>query len=241
MLSAINLSTGELNQVATLSGTTQVSAIGYNIKDSYLYGIDKRGDGSFLIKIGCDGETLDVGQLSPDITNDFTIGDVDNNGHGWFTNTQDFNVYEVDLDPTSSTYGMITNRGAAVPPAGNTPGDWAYVPEGGDLLYSITSDTIQTPPANNVLSFSMSTYDWAIVVSYAQVDPNNVFAGADNTIYAEATDGQIYQFSITGSDAPSQPLTSTPILESDGALCIASIATYKHTIENIMEMGQWGW
>ncbi|KAK6352060.1 hypothetical protein TWF718_005209 [Orbilia javanica] len=121
-----------------------INGIGYNSLDNYIYGL--HGDTQKIIRVAKDGQitTLNKPSGKPDISYHQGV-DVDANGQMWVLatgatdgpNKQAWMV--VNLNPYSDTYGAVTRTGST-DTSDYKLDDWASVPGGGDLLYSMASN-----------------------------------------------------------------------------------------------------
>jgi hypothetical protein len=101
--------------------------------------------------------------------------------------------------------------------------DWAYVPGGGNFLYSIAVDSTGRAL---LYRFDRTLNVWSQVsTGYGAIYPANgvvgaVYASSDGFLYgSENTGGRIYKFSLDG--CTSQLVTTGPTASSnDGAHCI---------------------
>lgn len=228
---------------ALLYGLSVVDAIGYNVKDNFVYGLAQNGFGAgSLIRIGQGGRSqLVTANVSPSILGGavtlFLAGDVDNNGIYWActttTGTNNQIYIGVDLAPGSSTYGQVKYSGKTTLPYAIF--DWAYVQGGGDYLYALGQISALTGTA--LIRFSTTTFTWSVVKSsytFGTIPPFNipittlgtntwgaVYASSSGVLYGlEASTGTTYRFPVTGTSAAATFFTQyVPQGTIDGARC----------------------
>ncbi|KAF4954779.1 hypothetical protein FGADI_5077 [Fusarium gaditjirri] len=198
-----------------------INAIGYNRFDNYIYGMHMDDTGSQVIRIGGDGGWTLLGTR----TNDRLVqmGDIDNQGRFWISN-QGEGWWCIDLMPGSSTYGKILMSGTAKNPLNSA--DWAFVPGGGDFMYSIMYD--DQGKTSTLCKFSRTTYTWTTIQGFGMIAGQNVwgaaYASQDGNLYgSENTSGQIWMFPIAPSVGTPKFLATGPSSSwNDGARCIDS-------------------
>lgn len=240
----VDLSTGdsELEEPFNLlTSLSLIDAIGYNVKDNYVYGLAQTVlvPGS-LIRIGAGGASQTVSaNIAPTIFGGqtgltFLAGDVDETGTYWaisssVTVSGVLGQYwiKIDLsDPTSSTFGNVTESGFTGVPYPIL--DWAYVPGGGDFLYALCN----APGSTQLYKFDRTAHSWSSVKNYGPVEQNTwgaLFATPDGTLYAvDQFSATLYSFSVTDALAanPAAPVlihtTNVPLTGIsfiDGARC----------------------
>jgi hypothetical protein len=168
-----------------------IDAIGYNIKDNFVYGLAQTGlFAGDLIRIGKGGiaQTLIRG-VAPSILSGqtgllFTAGDVDETGTYWAVTTA-FTVigpngqryFSVNVDPTSS--GYLTVGPGALTTIPYPIYDWAYVPvnppntPAGRYLYALghTPPSLPFAPLGGtaLLRFHRDTGAWDVVKDYGPI------------------------------------------------------------------------
>lgn len=197
--------------------TGSINAIGYNLIDNVLYGIQNSGSPQRVLKIGAQGQQVEI--LNMPVTTGVTswnVADVDETGTYWVSSGGTRWV-QINLNTTT-----VVNTGTAATTFGSIF-DWAYVPGGGDFLYSISSDAA----GNGFLQrFSRQTKTWSQVgTGYGAIYPRQatvgaVYAGSDGVLYAaDNTSGRIHRFLLDGRT--STLLRTGPTASgNDGAHCI---------------------
>lgn len=210
-------------------GPFYIDAIGYNVKDNFVYGLAQSGIGAGdLIRIGEYGRSQTVAKnVAPSILSGavtlFLAGDVDNNGIYWACTTTlgtNKQIYiGVDLAPGSATYGQVIHQGTTTLPYPIF--DWAYVEGGGDYLYALgqvpagLNGFIPTLPTTALLKFSTTAFTWSVAkASYSTPIPitniastiigsntwGAVYASSSGNLFAlEATTGSTFKFPVLGS------------------------------------------
>ncbi|KAL2752559.1 hypothetical protein ACRALDRAFT_1083264 [Sodiomyces alcalophilus JCM 7366] len=199
-----------------------INAIGYNTLDDYIYGTVENGDGtSSVIRIDAKGGSV----VFPDIVvpGIQLIGDIDGEGNLWFGRGNSM-WYKVDLNSDSPTFGEIVDSGELNSP--RNMADWAYVPGGGDYLWTILYSGGGTNSA--LARWSTTTHEWEIIEELGDVAGENrwgaMYPAGDGTLYAsENVSGDIWQFRIPieeGDRVLYEKITDGPPSGSnDGARC----------------------
>ncbi|GAA1724068.1 hypothetical protein GCM10009809_19820 [Isoptericola hypogeus] len=139
---AVDIATGESEQIADNIFPTGINSIGYNVLDDFVYGVSSADD---VIRIHDDGATENLGPLDDSVTFpvNTNMGDVTPQGLWYIRNsTVDRTPWAaVDLRPGSPTYLQIVDSGTTDVQQGTAPGslggaDWAYSPLDG-MFYSV--------------------------------------------------------------------------------------------------------
>lgn len=187
-----------------------IDAIGFNVKDNYVYGLAQngivRGD---LIRIGAGGASQTVASgIAPSIFNGvasftFQSGDVDETGTYWaltnaITVAGVVGQYYMTIDLSDPT---VTNNGSAAAPVPIL--DWAYVQGGGNALYALGNAGGSTA----LLRFDRALRTWSTVHNYGAVGTTTnawgaLFATSSGNLYGvDQGTGQIYSFAVTAAIA----------------------------------------
>lgn len=98
----VNLVTGESTRLFALTPPDNVSAIGYNILDHYIYGYNQTTNG--LVRVDESGQMIELPLptgLPPAL---YTAGAIDKNGFYYLYLNNETRFYTVDLRPNSPTY-----------------------------------------------------------------------------------------------------------------------------------------
>jgi hypothetical protein len=213
----VDLTTGNTIKVKSgLGANTSINAIGYNIKDNLIYG--SQDSTLTIIRIAADGTSSTVAGVSapPPSSN---VGDIDSNGHYWVSSAGKAWA-EIDLDPSSPTYGQTLANGTAAP-FGLGVADWVYIPIAGDYLYAVGSNS--TSGGASMIRFDMATYAWQKVANYPNLPVNGfgaIYGMNNGTLYAsDNTSGEIWQFPISGA-APFKLSQGPASGNNDGARCV---------------------
>ncbi|KAH8197806.1 hypothetical protein TruAng_008004 [Truncatella angustata] len=142
ILYRVNITTGTTTQVKTGvgDGSRNIQAIGYNVADNFIYGsigttVNNPVD---LIRIAGDGSSTILKSLNISSSWYPNSGDVDENSFYW-ASYRGQQWLQLDLRPSSPTFGTTLTGGTASPT--HVILDWAYVPGGGNYLYSLGYDT----------------------------------------------------------------------------------------------------
>jgi fimbrial isopeptide formation D2 family protein len=155
-----------------------INAIGYNVKDKFVYGWDDTQDTLVRIHNDHTAQNLTIsGYAGP--TSGIIIGDVDDNGHYWFIAGSDW--YQVDLTAATPT---LLNTGSAAGIVGSAGADWAFIP-GTDSLYRIMQDAGTTA---SLWAFNRTSHSWSNLGTLAGITGTDRTMGA---FYADA-DGFLY-------------------------------------------------
>lgn len=201
-----------------------INAIGYNVKDNFVYGWDHTQETLVRIHNDHTAENLSISGYSHVGGHQIIIGDVDDNGHYWFINSSNDNWYQVDL--TAATPTLVTPPGSAAGPTGTAGADWAWVP-GTDNLYR-TMDDGAGPNTVTLWAFNRTSKTWSSLGVLSGITGASRVIGAN---YADA-DGFLYSSSnSTGEIWRTNVSTLETVLFStgpssgsnDGARCASAI------------------
>lgn len=217
----VNMVTGAYDTANTIEGH-QINAIGYNVLDDYVYGWDLTAGATRIVRVAADGTVVPLGTPAGSV-NGSVVGDVDADGQYWVLNGTTWN--QIDLEPGSATYMTVVDSGTSAMPAGLTSAgaDWAYVPGGGDFLYSVGQSTdgqaslIRFDRATGVRtvvgSLGLGTGTWTFGAVYA--DANGYLYASNNPT------GTIYRIDV--DDVSAEVFAQGPASNAnDGARCSAS-------------------
>lgn len=172
-----------------------------------------------IIRIGADGTVVGARTL-PVQAGAYNVGDVDETGTFWIA-YQGKNWVQIRLtDQSIIASGTATFAYSVY--------DWAYVPGGGNFLYSIAVDSTGR---TFLYRFDRTAKTWAQVgTGYGTLYPANgvvgaVYASQDGFLYGtENTQGRTYRFNLDGQT--SNFIIQGPTASSnDGAHCINNGAT----------------
>lgn len=223
----INLALGTINVLNPDMGTT-VNAIGYNILDNLIYGMERVT--SNLVRISKNGTVTNFG-LIPNLpvgSFSYFVGDVDNAGHLFIFRSGTY--YVIDVDVNSPTFGQLLDPTAGfildIPPYGTQTSvsinifDWAFNIIDG-FLYSIRG--------NSTLAIKVDpTTGGVTTLTSIGIIPNTygaIFEEGTGNMYAIANaNGNIYRIEIAGNTATSTLFSqSIPSSRNDGASCAFGI------------------
>ncbi|KAK3320273.1 hypothetical protein B0T19DRAFT_468504 [Cercophora scortea] len=231
-LYTIDLSSGNYAAVTTTL-TDQTNAIGYNVRDNFLYGRQGPADGPYnLVRIHSDGTDEVITSLDsiPSSVGDPNTGDIDARGYYWLSSAGGA-WWKIDLrHPSNDSFGTIIDSGTA-DNLGYNIADWVYIPSAGRYLYAIGTKGV--PNTSTLLRFHLrgdEQYTWTVVRDF-EVDglPSGTWGaqyGVD-TGYVYASDnasGEIWRFPVSESggdavkeaDGPASGLNDDVGVDFDG-------------------------
>lgn len=210
LLGAFKVLQGLLN---LLTGAAQpINALGYHSVQNYLYGVSISSVPQTIVRIGAQGTFETAFTLPAAINSQLLIGDVDGAQQYWLGRDGGSNYVQFDLDATSTTYGTVVSSGATVNLTYSV-GDWAYVPEYEDRLWSLGQEIVTSvvlgitvTTYNTVLVyFDLATHTWIEVFTFVnaaggllgQAQWGAIYSANDGNIYAsESNNGMLYQFPL---------------------------------------------
>lgn len=216
----VNMTSGEVEVVTTLS--THVNAIGYNIVDDFVYGVDRQNGG--IIRFGSNGNLETVAGAAVINNRTPVTGDVDDNGHLWLYAGGANEWIQVDLNADD-------DNADPVQVGSGTPGgldlddysqivDWTYIP-GTDHLYSVTA-TADNSTAH-LLRFDRTSKQFEFVADLGDLGSVNTFGAtytdSDGLLYAGNNGtGVIWRIDVENGTA-SEFAQGPPTSQNDGARC----------------------
>lgn len=182
----------------TVIGSTalNLNAVGYNIEDNYIYGINNDPGSATLIKVEDDGSYTDLGAVTG-LPSGSVLGDMDHSGN-LFVATDNTTLYQIDVSAVSASVINLSGSIAGV-------NDLVYINEhlygtNGTNLFDITiaDGNVATKP----LGLPSATYGagWATT--------------EDRLYFSQNTNGVIYEISNYTTNSPS----ATAALQGDGNL-----------------------
>lgn len=233
----INITTGSYVTVkASMGDGTSINAMGYNVGDNYLYAAATAKVPNSLLKISASGDVVNLGSLG--ISFVVNSGDVDEASQYW-ASAGGKDWVQVDLKPGSSTYGKTVTKGTAVPVY--TIVDWAYVPRGGNYLWTLGFDnSARTAPGGSntyLMKFDRASKAWTTVIKFGDIAGSGdsqrnawgaVYASDDGYLYgSENFSGEIWRFPVNATGPPSASpvkISNGPAANgNDGARCINAV------------------
>lgn len=220
----LDLTTGETELVNQAVGPgRQINAIGYNVLDNFIYGMLLAGQGATsadLIRIDANGDTV---VFPVGLTGNWRSGDVDSQGRLWLHDLES-GWAVVDADPDSPTFAEVLDQGTSPLPAGYTVADWAFVPGGGDFLYSV----IYSEGESALARWGTDTNTWEIIEEYGVVTDGEdndtwgaLYSAGNGFLYAsENNSGDIWRFPVLAGGAPQFVVEGPESSNNDGARCV---------------------
>lgn len=212
----LNLRTGDNPVLESDVGPARnINALGYNIKDNFLYGFTNVGTGQQqqLIRIDATGDAI---LLPLTVPSGLNVGDIDDNGQFWVS-SRGTRWLQVDLDPDSVTFAQQIDEGQS---SGVPVADWAFLENGGRYLYSI-----KLGAGSVAVRWSMDTHEYEELRDYGDVVPGRsgfgaLYAVGDELWGSDNQSGDIIAFPILSDSAPARKITDGPTTSSnDGARC----------------------
>ncbi|MCY6958952.1 DUF7507 domain-containing protein [Clostridium brassicae] len=211
----INLVTGTATVVNPDIGVN-INAIGYNILDDMIYGIEDNSTN--LVRVAQDGTTTNFGPItglpSPS-PGRYNVADIDDQGNMYLFRQNQTTIYVVDVNQDSPTFGQVINT---VPLSSSVNvADWAYSVSDG-MLYGVdgsTGNVVRVNPATGAVTV-LTTNGIPTGSAYGAT-----FMDADGVLYAiNNNTGVVYRITISGNNATGVNFSqSIPAELNDGALC----------------------
>ncbi len=194
----------------------QVNAMGYNVEDGFIYGIDPDSNPNNLVRITATG----IDNLGPIPGLDpasWFVGDFDLNGNLYITRADQNRMFRIDVSTMTVTEIAFSGLSGNLDMA-----DWTYVPVM-NRFYGVTT-------ANNPTVLRAMNLDGSFHADYPLASNNvctagfgAVFSDANGTIYAYCNAGEFYEIT---PDATFDNFTLTSISDkepnmsrNDGASC----------------------
>ncbi|EJO5349523.1 DUF11 domain-containing protein, partial [Clostridium botulinum] len=207
----INLVTGNTTVIDPDMGL-QINAIGYNVLDDMIYGIEDNTNN--LIRVAQDGSITNFGPITGLPAGViYTVGDIDNQGRMYVYRNGTATFYVVDVDQNSPTFGQVLN---SVPITPITAADWVWNPIDGQL-YGVdnTGTVVRVNPTTGAVT-NLATVGLPGGSFYGAV-----FIDASGTLYAiNNNTGVVYRITISGNNATGEEFSqAVPTSGNDGAAC----------------------
>jgi VCBS repeat-containing protein len=194
-LKKLDPSTGQYNTIGP-SMPFGINAIGFNVVDNYIYGLDNDGSAT-LIRIHSDGLFDDLGTPAGLPASGSVIGDMDHSGH-LIVATDATTLYDINVSAVTATSIPLSASIAGV-------NDIVYINghlygTNGTSLFDITiaDGTVATKP----LGLTNAVYG----AGWATVD--------DRLYFGQNTSGVIYEITGYTTNSPS----ANPVLQGDSGL-----------------------
>ncbi|GAB4044979.1 DUF6923 family protein [Spirosoma jeollabukense] len=222
----LNTGVATLGKSPLIAGSTNnaINAIGYNIKDNYIWGY--RVGTNEIVRVGSDWsvQTFAVSGLPADNIN---VGDVDKNGILYLYQVLTTTIYKVDLNPASATY----LQAIPLPTTSSNISDFAVNPVD-NQIYAVEVAS-NSPYALNLIKFNPTTGVKTVVGAISGGGILNetggfgaAFMDPDGTLFVNNnTSGTIYKISSTQTGNRTAVFNSagTPSAGNDGARCPNSV------------------
>lgn len=210
---------------STAHGVTY-NALGYNINDNFIYGINQTNDSSNeLILIDATGNVFNLGAVSGLPVGSYISGDMDSSNQLYvIPNGVTSTLYKINVSTKTVVQTIALNRSIST-------ADIALRKTDG-LFYGVDSNQINDTNQGRLFSINASTG----AVSYIGARDTSVFrfgamyADSTGRIFGNANDGGFYQFNIT--TGVKTLLSSSPSnFINDGAVCSGSTLTLTTDLE----------
>ncbi|MEN9416095.1 MAG: hypothetical protein RLZ62_2399, partial [Bacteroidota bacterium] len=218
-----------LSNINGSGATKSINAVGYNVKDGYMWGYNNNTDQLAKIYTNGNVEYFTIPGLPTNI--EYNSGDVNSDGVLYLARGLTNTIYRIDIDPASPTY---LQQLPAITTSLLSFGDWAFNPID-NQLYTVTSITSTSPLSGGQLVRYNPTTGAATVlgtVSGAGIQTSIAGFGADYFdaagslyIYASET-GKIFKIDNVASGNLTASLFSTGasgLSDNDGARCATAI------------------
>ncbi|KAK6542967.1 hypothetical protein TWF694_006900 [Orbilia ellipsospora] len=220
----IDLHTAEFILVTDdVDGSNTINALGYNVIDNYLYA-NEVSTGTIL-RIAADGSIERVVQI-PAIQG-AVIGDIDTNGKYilMISKTGDQATWgEVDLNPTSPTYGQLTDTGTSTA-SGFSFVDWAFVPATPSYLWTLAVDGSGGYAV--LVNYNINSHVYTRVKEFPGLPATAfgaIFAVNNGDLYCnQNASGDVYLVNIFTQDRPRVVAHGETVSNTDGARCAWNI------------------
>lgn len=196
-----------------------INAIGYNVKDNFVYGWDDTQDTLVRIHNDHTAENLTISGYSGP-TSGIIIGDVDDNGHYWWIGGGDW--FQADLTTGTPT---LLNSGSAAGITGTAGADWAFIP-GTNALWRIMDN--QPTDSVSLWSFDRTSHGWTdhgVLAGITGTDRvmGAFYADGNGFLYGSSNPtGRIWRANtsaVTAALFATGPASSS----NDGARCASAI------------------
>ena len=210
---------------STAHGVTY-NALGYNINDNFIYGINQTNDSSNeLILLDATGNVFNLGAVSGLPVGSYISGDMDSSNQLYvIPNGVTSTLYKINVSTKTVVQTITLNRSIST-------ADIALRKTDG-LFYGVDSNQINDTNQGRLFSINASTG----AVSYIGARDTSVFrfgamyADSTGRIFGNANDGGFYQFNIT--TGVKTLLSSSPSnFINDGAVCSGSTLTLTTDLE----------
>ncbi|KAF3917629.1 Zonadhesin [Arthrobotrys entomopaga] len=196
-----------------VGGTTEISGIGFNSMDNYLYGLNY--DTNAILRIASNGSITKVGQVNNSLK--WNAVDIDANGQCWQKSGSTW--LHIDLNPYSPTYAQTIASGTVV---GTDYGvaDWSSIPGFNNTLWAM----IVNSGSLALVRFDIITSEFTLVFqsTVATSGFGSSWADERGNIYGyQNGSGKIYVMNVYNPANPVLHSTGTVIAGgTDGAHCV---------------------
>jgi hypothetical protein len=218
-----------LSNINGSGATKSINAVGYNVKDGYMWGYNNNTDQLAKIYTNGNVEYFTIPGLPTNI--EFNSGDVNSDGVLYLARGLTNTIYRIDIDPASPTY---LQQLPAITTSLLSFADWAFNPID-NQLYTVTSITSTSPLSGGQLVRYNPTTGAATVlgnVSGAGIQSSiasfgAVYFDAAGSIYLYANEtGKIFKIENVAAGNVTASLFSTGasgLSQNDGARCATAI------------------
>lgn len=230
ILYEVDLQTGESSVLSfNLGPGGDINTLGVNELDNLLYGFVNIGNGEYqVIQIGTEG---DFNLLEATVDRLHTVAAISSTGQLWATTADNTHYINVDLDPSSETFGQVVREDDMLPPPdGSIIGDWAFIPIGGpNILFSITNSATPRVIAWFIGTSGAESNGWSYGPVYSvpelsePVSFGSVYANGYGVVAIDDESGYIIIFDYS-DDGVAEPHAqgAAGLTNPDGARCAAA-------------------
>ncbi|KAK6544349.1 hypothetical protein TWF694_001050 [Orbilia ellipsospora] len=205
---------------AALNNKVNTNAIGYNVLDNYIYGIESTT--GYVLRIAANAKVTHVVKI-PQLAKSY-IADIDGNGQYWVAHGGSpghIAWYQVNLKPGSANYGKLVASGQIVNP-GVAFADWVQIPSAGNKLWTLAINgqahavlVSITLGATKVLTIEATFSNWSGTAFGAMFATNN------GDIYCKQNaSGNIWKVNVFSKRPPVLVTAGPRVQNTDGCRCV---------------------
>ena len=220
----VNLVTGESTLKGPLSPNSLINAIGYNVLDNYIYGIDMNSGN--IVRVNNSGNITVLGIPNGVSTQSYNVGTLDTNGFYYIYISDNPRFYVVDLRPNSTTYmKLVDPTNGYVEQTSNfgtplstpiTISDWGYNPKDG-FLYGVRNtdgNVVRVDPTTGQVTILTTTPALPAIYGAIGIDGSGTMYSIENN------SGIVYRYIISGNTATSEVFSqSATSTQNDATIC----------------------